>query len=958
MAVVAARRAWLGSRWHAFEQWVGTRVSAAALFVVALTVFALESVVLPAYPGRDMSRYLQAFVQLGYHVPVYPAVLNTRGPLAALGVGVPLEAGGWFAEIFLAVLFALSVVAWARVAYVFGSRAAIAVSVVLLLSPGYAILFHQLASDSLFAAAFAGWALLCTRAILAPSTGRFLLVGVAAGALVLVRPANQVLLVLALLPLLLARPWRERLAFAAAWFIPGALIVQIWKAIADWRWGTAVTLKPSIGFLALAVVLVPLLLPGVWRVRAAAAVALLIVLGLVIHGWPVQSPSTYVTSVTQNASNQFTYRAFELDKIMSPDNGPASRRIAEIVRQRLLPIEPYRSYGVTVRQFFSSGSDRVFGDLTGVAPPSDLARATREAIRKHPGTFARSIGQTVFDELARRPVFAPDVARVSTSTAPTQAQQQTDYVTVNGRRLPKPTEGQPIPASAIGPMLWPPGATREVWTSPTAHHTVVTDARDRRRIASFNNAVDRLDTRLPTRDGDAGAIHRLNQGSHGFPPALLWLILGVGALAFRRPRRALVAIAPALAGLIVVAASSLVAPSVAEYGAPVTPAFIVLAGAGVFAPAQRDRSFASFGRYARLVIGGVAAVWAALIYGRQIHVAATSSALPNDLAVFLRATGKVLHAASPYTYLGDKTFAYPPFVAWLLAPLHPFGQSTQTLIWIVLCLAAIAGALWLLGVRDWTCYALAYVFMFTRSSIELGTVEPLLLLAVAAAWRWRDRVIQSASAVGVAIVMKLFLWPLVVWLALMRRVPAAVAAVGVVIALAFVSWAAIGFAGLGDYSSVLRRLSHDEGPSSYSVVALGVRAHLPLLAARVLSVLVTIALLAAAAWVARDRCRTAHDRDVACVTLALAAGLASSPIVWVHYFLVLLVPLALVRPRFSPLWLVPLAYYPLGISEWPAGDARKLAIALIATLVIVGAAVVRADDLRRLPPWLRIRSTS
>src|ERR671935_138583 len=163
MSTLTAARPHLASRWRSFEAWVGTRVSAVTLFAVALAVFALESIVLPAYPGRDMARYLQTYVQLGYHTPIYPPVLNTRGPLAALGVGVPLELGGWAAEIWLALLYALSIVAWARVALVFGRRAAVLTSALLLVCPGYGILFHQLASDSLFAAVFAGWALLFTR---------------------------------------------------------------------------------------------------------------------------------------------------------------------------------------------------------------------------------------------------------------------------------------------------------------------------------------------------------------------------------------------------------------------------------------------------------------------------------------------------------------------------------------------------------------------------------------------------------------------------------------------------------------------------------------------------------------------------------------------------------------------------------------------------------------------------
>src|SRR5947208_9229170 len=146
----------------------------------------MQSAFLPAYPGRDMARYLQTFFQLGYHVPVYPAVLNTRGPLAALGVAVPLEVGGWAAEIWLALLYASSIVAWGRVALTFGSRAAILTSALLLVFPSYGILFHQLASDSLFAAVFAGWALLLSRGIKQPSIRAFVLVGLGIGLLVLV----------------------------------------------------------------------------------------------------------------------------------------------------------------------------------------------------------------------------------------------------------------------------------------------------------------------------------------------------------------------------------------------------------------------------------------------------------------------------------------------------------------------------------------------------------------------------------------------------------------------------------------------------------------------------------------------------------------------------------------------------------------------------------------------------
>ncbi len=967
MTTLEAVRPRLATRWRSFETWVGTRGSAVALFLVALAVFALQSVFLPAYPGRDMARYLQTFFQLGYDVPVYPAVLNTRGPLAAIGVGVPLEAGAWAAEIFLAALYAFSIVAWARVAFIFGPRAAVLTSALLLVYPGYGILFHQLASDALFAAGFAGSTVLLARAIQRPSTSAFAVVGLAMGGLVLIRPANHVLIVMTVLPLILRGGWRDRLAWFAAFFVSFVAVVEIWKAVAELRYGDAVALEPSTGLVALAVVLVPLLLPSPWRGRAAVVAALLVVAALAVKGLPGESPAEYTRAVIRNESNQFLYRSFELDRIIAPENGPASRRLARDVRRKLLPREPYRSYGIDVHEFFASGSDRIFGDLTGIAHPDDLAGATREAIRRHPGKFVSSIARTLWEQLALRPVYAPEaVGPPDTGAAPRA--DKTEFILVKGRRLPKPSEGQPIPASAIGPLLWTPGGqAQEVWTSPTAHRFVFSDPRDERRYDKLGRDVERLSSRIPTRDGAQSVIHRLNQVSHRFPPLIAWLIIGVVAVALRRPRNALVALAPSLAGLVVIVATALVAPSVPEYAAPVSPAFLMLAAVGVAGlPVRRQRPAVaeSWRRLVGLAVGAAAAAWAVKIYYDTLKRHVDGAGAPHDLEVFLRAAGKVLGAASPYAFDGDKTFAYPPFLAWLVAPLHPLSSSAAAIVWFVLSLAMVVLALWLLELRDWRCYALVFVFLFTRSSIDLGTIEPLLLLAVAAAWRWRDAAWRTAGAVGAAIVLKLFLWPLVIWLALTRRLRAAAAAVGVAIALAVVSWAAIGFAGIGDYPGVLRRLATDESTSSYSVVALGVRAHMPLLAARIIAVLVALALLAVAAWVARDEHRTPRDRDIATLTITLAAALAASPIVWVHYFLLLLVPLALTRPRLSPLWFVPFAFHPLGEAAWPAGDARKLGLALVATLVILGAAVVRADwrpALRRSPPlrlssWSRIRS--
>jgi len=588
--VVSANGARTASRWQAFEAWVGTRGSAIALFVLTLAVFAVESVVLPVHPGRDMGRYIQTFQQLAYQVSIVPSDLNTRGPLAALGVGVPLSIGGWAAEIWLALLYASSILAWGVVAMTFGKRAALLTTGLLLVYPGYGILFHALASDSLFAAAFAGWAVLLTRAIMRPSVSPFLYAGLGMGALVLVRPANQVLIVVALVPLLVSGPWRERLRWVAAFFVGAVAVAQSWRIYAAWRYDDSVALRPSSAALVVALVLLPLLFSPPWRRRLAVGVAALAVAGIAavaVRGVTLQSPTYYLRGVAQvPQGNVYLFRAFEMQRIVSPQNGPASRKMARVVQRRLLDEEPYRSYGVTLDEFFSSGSDRIFGDLTSLSGEVDLNAVTNEAIRKHPRAFASGIARTLWDMLWTKRVYGPEPSSTDVGGARTGAGGgggDEDVIVVNGKKLPRPTGGQPLPASRVGLVintLYGKSA-QEIWRSATEHPLVFDDPRDARRYANFNAETSRLTDRIPTRGAREALVHRLNQTSHGFPPAVVWLLLGLVGFALRRPRHALVAFALTGAGLVVIASTALVAFAVAEYTAPVSPAFILLAAAGL-----------------------------------------------------------------------------------------------------------------------------------------------------------------------------------------------------------------------------------------------------------------------------------------------------------------------------------------------------------------------------------------
>jgi hypothetical protein len=289
-----------------------------------------------------------------------------------------------------------------------------------------------------------------------------------------------------------------------------------------------------------------------------------------------------------------------------------------------------------------------------------------------------------------------------------------------------------------------------------------------------------------------------------------------------------------------------------------------------------------------LFIGGFAA--AALHHG--------SLAVDTE-GNYLPAAHALLHGETPYR-LGDiargTVFASPPFAALIFAPLLLLPGVAADVIASFAMLACVLGALRLLGVRDWRCYAITCLWLPTLFEFQTANLSGLLVLLAAAAWRYRDRWIVAALAAGLLVALKLYGWPVLVFLFVSRRLKAAAAATAVAAAAILVPWAALGFIGLRGYPHLLDVLARVEQPEGFSVATL-VAPFSTWSAARVVAYAVGAGILGASLFVRGDR-----RKFVVC----LAATLALTPILWMHYLVVLGVFLALAYPRFSLPWLVPL----------------------------------------------------
>ena len=279
----------------------------------------------------------------------------------------------------------------------------------------------------------------------------------------------------------------------------------------------------------------------------------------------------------------------------------------------------------------------------------------------------------------------------------------------------------------------------------------------------------------------------------------------------------------------------------------------------------------------------------------------------------------ILHGHNPYRieYLNHlawlkrhggtvpPAFAVPVYPAPVLLASVPFGLIPLWLGGALFVAASIAGVIWalrLFGVRDWRCIALVLISWPCLFGLWFGTLSPLLLLGAALAWRSRERAARCASAIAALVLTKIFPWPLAFWPLLTRRWRTFVLAIALMAGTSLAAWAVIGLHSLGTYPHVLSTLSYVEQNAGVSLtttlIAFGAAPSLAQLLA-----LASAGALAAAAW------RLARRGDVGLRTafgLLVIAALTAAPLVWVHYEVLLFVPIALISPSLSPIWFVPL----------------------------------------------------
>jgi hypothetical protein len=244
-------------------------------------------------------------------------------------------------------------------------------------------------------------------------------------------------------------------------------------------------------------------------------------------------------------------------------------------------------------------------------------------------------------------------------------------------------------------------------------------------------------------------------------------------------------------------------------------------------------------------------------------------------------------------------YVYPPLTAILFTPFALLPVAVAELIYTALGILGVFVALRAFGVTDWRCYGAAFLWPPVLSAIQAGNITLLLLCGIGLAWVFRARAPLLGLSVAVLVSAKLFLWPLALWLLATRRFRAAAWAAGLFVVLNGLAWTIVDAGSVRAYLGLLHRLNASEGLDTYTLKALAGRLGLPASAGMALTGL-AIAAVGFVWW--------KHGRGSDRLTLAAAVliALVASPIVWLHYLALLLVPVALTRRSLGLIWLLPL----------------------------------------------------
>lgn len=279
------------------------------------------------------------------------------------------------------------------------------------------------------------------------------------------------------------------------------------------------------------------------------------------------------------------------------------------------------------------------------------------------------------------------------------------------------------------------------------------------------------------------------------------------------------------------------------------------------------------------------------------------STLGYDFHAYAGAARRLIEGARLYDPAVDVAggfaiYLYPPPFAIAIVPFALLGGAASVWLWTLLLVAAFALGVALLPVKTtvrWAIVLLAALDWPFLYSVKLGQVGPILFLLFAVGWRSivvPERSARLGLSIGLGTLVKVQPGLLLVWAALTGRARTVV--VGAVV-VAVASLASVIVSGLQpwlDYPALLGRVASPlTTPHNFTPGAVAFQAGASTDVAGAIQVISTAAALVALVIAARVA------RPDASYLVAVVASQLISPLLWDHYAMLLLLPVAWLLER-------------------------------------------------------------
>ncbi len=240
-------------------------------------------------------------------------------------------------------------------------------------------------------------------------------------------------------------------------------------------------------------------------------------------------------------------------------------------------------------------------------------------------------------------------------------------------------------------------------------------------------------------------------------------------------------------------------------------------------------------------------------------------------------------------------YYYPPPFAMVLVPLTLLPASQSTWLWLLTSVCSAIAAIALMPVRRevrWAVLLLAVTSWPFLYAVKLGQVGPFLLLLFSLAWRGRDAALGFGLSSAAGALVKIQPLLLLGWAIARRRWQAVAVAVGSLAAVVLASVVILGPTVWRDYLSLLGRVAapittpHNFTPGAVAY-QLGASAEAASALQWATTALVIFVLLGG--WALAD--------EEASLVATVVGSQLLSPILWDHYAVVLLLPVAFLLDR-------------------------------------------------------------